>query len=57
MAGMMTAATLRFDAVVGPIAVLGGLLGVYVLARIPQQFFDVLALGLAGVAAVRLILA
>jgi uncharacterized membrane protein YfcA len=54
--GMMTAETLRFDAVVGPLAVVGGLLGVFVLTRIPQKLFDTLALGLAGVAAVRLIL-
>jgi hypothetical protein len=34
---------------------LGGLLGVLILPHIPQKLFDVLALTLAGVAAVRLV--
>ena len=33
----------------------GGLFGVYVLSRIPQRYFDALALALAGIAAIRLI--
>ncbi|HUT09156.1 MAG TPA: sulfite exporter TauE/SafE family protein [Thermoguttaceae bacterium] len=55
-AGMIAPATLRFDLWVAPVAIVGGLLGVYVLKRIPQRLFDALALTLAGVAAVRLIL-
>lgn len=38
-----------------PVVILGALLGVYVLGRIPQRLFDVLALALAAVAAIRLI--
>jgi uncharacterized membrane protein YfcA len=53
--GMLTASMLPLAAVLAPIAILGALLGVYVLARIPQHFFNALALALAGVAAVRLV--
>jgi uncharacterized protein len=42
-------------AALAPLTILGALLGVYVLARIPQRYFDVLALILAGVAALRLV--
>ena len=38
-----------------PVVILGALLGIYVLGRIPQRLFDVLALALAAVAAIRLI--
>ena len=38
-----------------PLTILGALLGADVLARIPQRFFDALALVLAGIAAIRLI--
>jgi len=55
-AGMMTAGTLRFDLIAAPGALVGAVLGVYVLTRIPQRSFDALALGLAGIAAVRLVL-
>jgi uncharacterized protein len=40
-----------------PLTIVGALLGVYVLSRIPQRFFDALALALAGIAAIRLIAA
>ena len=53
--GMITAETLRFDLYVAPVAILGGLLGVSVLAHIPQKLFNTLALVLAGVAALVLI--
>lgn len=55
--GMLTPSMLPLAAALTPITILGALLGVYVLARIPQRFFDALALTLAGVAAVRLIVA
>ena len=53
--GMFTAATLRFDLLVAPVAMLGGLLGLLILPHVPQKLFDFLALTLAGVVAVRLI--
>jgi uncharacterized protein len=53
--GMLRWSMLPLAAALAPITILGCLLGVYVLARIPQRFFDFLALALAGVAAVRLI--
>ncbi len=55
--GMITPAVLRFDAVIAPALLLGAALGVYLLTRIPQRMFDVLAFSLAGVAAVRLMVA
>jgi uncharacterized membrane protein YfcA len=55
LGGMFSAETVRFDLVVAPVAILGGLLGVLILPHIPQKLFDVLALTLAAVAAVRLI--
>ena len=42
-------------AALAPLVILGALLGVYLLARIPQRFFDALALILAGIAALRLV--
>ncbi len=57
LTGMVTPATLQFDLYVAPVALIGGLVGVFVLHRIPQRLFDFLALSLAGIAAVRLIVA
>jgi uncharacterized membrane protein YfcA len=54
--GMITPATLAFDAVILPLVVAGALLGAAVLRRIPQWLFASLVLILAGVAALRLIL-
>jgi uncharacterized membrane protein YfcA len=56
-ADMITTETLCFGLFVAPVAILGALVGVCVLRRIPQRLFDVLALSLAVVAAVHLILA
>jgi len=56
LGGMITPETLQFDLLVAPLAIVGGLLGVVVLNRIPQKLFDTLALVLAGVAAARLVL-
>ena len=53
--GMLTPSMLPLSAALVPVTIIGALLGVYVLARIPQRFFDGLALALAGVAAARLI--
>jgi uncharacterized protein len=46
---------LPLAAALTPLTILGALLGVYVLARIPQRYFDTLALLLAGIAALQLI--
>jgi hypothetical protein len=54
--GMFTPSMLPLAAALAPVTIAGALLGVYVLARIPQRFFDTLALTLAGVAALRLVL-
>ena len=53
--GMITPVTLHFDLWVAPLAALGAFFGVYVLSRIPQKLFDLLALALAGAAAVHLL--
>jgi uncharacterized membrane protein YfcA len=53
---VVTPRTLGFGLAVAPFALVGALAGVYVLAKIPQRFFDALALSLAGVAALRLVL-
>ena len=55
LGGMITPVTLHFDLLVAPLAALGAFFGVYVLSRIPQKLFDVLALALAGAAAVHLL--
>jgi uncharacterized protein len=55
--GRMSADVLPFDLCLMPIALLGALMGVYILAWIPQKLFNALALILAGVAALRLIVA
>jgi len=55
--GVMTPATLQFSAIVAPTVVIGAVLGVRVLKWLPQWTFDTLVLALAGVAAIRLILA
>ena len=52
---MLTWEMLPTAAALAPLTILGALLGVYVLSRIPQRYFDALALALAGIAAVRLI--
>lgn len=54
--GMFAPSTWQAAALLAPVTILGALLGVYVLARIPQRFFNLLALTLAGAAAVRLVL-
>jgi uncharacterized protein len=54
MMGMLNWSMMPLAAVLVPVTILGCLLGVYILARIPQRFFDFLALTLAGAAAIRL---
>jgi uncharacterized protein len=54
--GMITPLTLKLDALLVPIVVLGALTGVSVLKRMPQGVFNVLVLLLAGIAALRLML-
>jgi uncharacterized membrane protein YfcA len=53
---VMTWQTLRFAVVVAPLLVLGALGGVVVAQRIPQAIFNALVLGLAGLAAIRMML-
>jgi uncharacterized membrane protein YfcA len=52
---MFTSPMVTMAVVLAPVAILGSLLGVYVLSRISQRFFNFLALALAGVAAIRLV--
>jgi uncharacterized protein len=54
--GRLNVGVLPFDLWLMPITLLGALIGVYILARIPQKMFNALALILAGLAAVRLIM-
>jgi uncharacterized protein len=54
--GMLTPDMLPMNLWLTPVVLLGALLGVFVLSRIPQRLFDILALVLAGVASLRLIL-
>jgi hypothetical protein len=55
--GMLTTDTLGFALIAACLVPVGSLLGIWLLGIIPQRPFDVLALSLAGVAAVRLIVA
>jgi len=55
--GMLTTDTVGFGLIVAGLAPVGAILGVWLLRIIPQRPFDVLALALAGLAAVRLIVA
>ena len=57
MLGMINETTLTLDLMVAPMLAVGAVLGVSVVKWIPQAAFDVLALGMAGVAALRMILA
>ena len=57
MLGMINETTLRLDLMVAPVLAVGAVLGVSVVKWIPQAAFDVLVLGMAGVAALRMILA
>lgn len=53
--GMLTAQTLRFDLIAAPVIVLGSLLGIYALPRIPQRLFNALILILSAATALGLI--
>ena len=55
--GMLTTDTLGFGLIVACLVPVGAILGIWLLRIIPQRPFDVLALSLAGLAAVRLIVA
>ena len=54
---MITPQTLQFDLVLLPVVVGGALAGAWLLRHIPQRLFNTLVLLLAGVAAVRLLVA
>jgi uncharacterized membrane protein YfcA len=53
---MLTASMLPPALILGPVTILGCFLGICLLSRIPQRLFDILAIVLAGVAAVRMVL-
>jgi uncharacterized membrane protein YfcA len=53
--GMMTPATFRFSLTVMPAVVLGAAIGLLLLRRIPQRWFNVLVLTLAALAAMRMV--
>ncbi len=54
--GMLTADTLGFGLIAACFVPIGSILGVWLLRKLPQRPFDILALTLAGLAALRLIL-
>ena len=53
--GRITPATLQFDLIMIPIVVVAALVGRRLFSIIPQKVFDPLVLGLAGIAALRLV--
>jgi uncharacterized membrane protein YfcA len=53
--GMITAETLRFDVISAPLIIIGVLLGIIALPKIPQKVFAGLILVLASIAALALI--
>ena len=52
---MITAESLKMDAMVFPAVVVGALAGVWLLKRIPQRLFNIIALILAAAAAIKLL--
>jgi uncharacterized protein len=56
MMSVLTPAMLPLNLWLAPVTWLGAVCGVFLLARIPQRAFNVLALALAGLAAFRLVL-
>ena len=52
---MITAASLKIDLMVFPAVVLGALTGIWLLKRIPQRAFNIIALLLAAAAATKLL--
>lgn len=53
--GMLTPETLRFNLLLAPWVLVGGVLGIAIIRLVRQQIFDAMVLILAGVAAVRMI--
>ena len=53
---MITLPSLKMDVMVFPAVVLGALTGIWLLKRIPQRLFNIIALVLAAAAAVRLLM-
>ena len=53
--GMITAASLKMDLMVFPAVVAGAAAGIWLLKRIPQRLFNILALILAAAAAIKLL--
>jgi uncharacterized membrane protein YfcA len=54
--GVMNSRTLTLDLAIAPAIAIGALSGAWLLRRIPQAVFDAFVLGLAGLAAVRMVL-
>jgi uncharacterized protein len=55
--GLLTLSVLRFDLVILPATLVGAVLGVWLLPRIPQRLFNAVVLSLTAIAAVWLIAA
>ncbi len=53
---MITPSTLQLDAMLVPVVVVGAIVGVLVLKRIPQAVFNTIVLSLAALAALRMVL-
>jgi uncharacterized membrane protein YfcA len=54
-AGMLTRETLRVGLTLAPVTLVGGLLGIWLLRRVPQRWFNVLMLLLTALAGIWLI--
>jgi uncharacterized membrane protein YfcA len=52
---MITATSLKIDLMVFPAVVLGAVAGIWLLKRIPQRLFNIIALLLATAAAIKLL--
>ena len=52
---MINAASLKIDLMVFPAVVLGAIAGIWMLKRIPQRAFNIIALILAAAAAIKLL--
>lgn len=53
--GLINADSLRFDALLLPTVLAGGVAGRLLLRRVPQRLFELITISLAGAAAIRLI--
>ncbi len=54
--GMITLETLKLDAMVAIGVLFGGVIGIWLLSRIPQKLFNILVLSLAAIAALHMLI-